>query len=197
MSGITDEKALDEVLRAVRIADAGRPGGGLSLRIAHRHIAARLRGDGEQGQVVACSECGAKSQAEAEGMCIAGGDKDDCHGNELWPDDDLRPQPVAVAGDAVRGLPAKWREEAYPITGTKALRLAECADELEAALSTQPAPSGQVAASVAVPEGMVLIQKRDAATLVNHAKHSPASALAARRVSATLTALRSDAEGEG
>jgi len=88
------------------------------------------------------------------------------------------------------------------------------ADELEAALAqdraAQAAPvdtstneaciaraESKLAAPVGVPEGMVLIQKRDAATLVNHAKHSPASALAARRVSATLTALRSDAEGEG
>lgn len=34
-----------------------------------------------------CLECGAMSLAEAETKCICGGDKDHCHGCDLWPDD--------------------------------------------------------------------------------------------------------------
>jgi septum formation topological specificity factor MinE len=33
-----------------------------------------------------CLECGAMTAKEAETKCICGGDKDDCHGCELWPD---------------------------------------------------------------------------------------------------------------
>lgn len=31
-----------------------------------------------------CMECGAHSPREAETMCICGGDKDHCHGVDLW-----------------------------------------------------------------------------------------------------------------
>lgn len=33
-----------------------------------------------------CQECGAMTQEEAETKCHCGGDKDDCHGCQLWPD---------------------------------------------------------------------------------------------------------------
>lgn len=33
-----------------------------------------------------CMECGAKTPEEAETVCRCGGDKDDCHGCQLWPD---------------------------------------------------------------------------------------------------------------
>ncbi|MES2877555.1 MAG: hypothetical protein V4713_03965 [Pseudomonadota bacterium] len=33
-----------------------------------------------------CVECGAMTQKEAETKCICAGDKDNCHGCELWPD---------------------------------------------------------------------------------------------------------------
>lgn len=33
-----------------------------------------------------CQECGAMTQEEAETMCICSGDKDHCHGCDLWPD---------------------------------------------------------------------------------------------------------------
>lgn len=36
-----------------------------------------------------CSECGAKTKKEAETMCICSGDKDSCHGCDLWLDVDL------------------------------------------------------------------------------------------------------------
>lgn len=34
-----------------------------------------------------CEECGAMTQKEAETMCICGGDKDHCHGCDLWLDE--------------------------------------------------------------------------------------------------------------
>ena len=55
----------------------------------------------------------------------------------LWADDAAQP----VAGDAVRALPAEWRERAEeldlgdPIGVTHHWKLKDCADELEAALS--------------------------------------------------------------
>lgn len=33
-----------------------------------------------------CQECGAMTPEEAQGLCRCGGDKDDCHGCQLWPD---------------------------------------------------------------------------------------------------------------
>jgi ribosomal protein L40E len=33
-----------------------------------------------------CLECGAKTPEEAETLCRCGGDKDHCHGCDLWPD---------------------------------------------------------------------------------------------------------------
>lgn len=33
-----------------------------------------------------CVECGAKTPEEAEKLCKCGGDKDHCHGVDLWPD---------------------------------------------------------------------------------------------------------------
>lgn len=33
-----------------------------------------------------CQECGAKTEKEAEEACICAGDKDHCHGCELWKD---------------------------------------------------------------------------------------------------------------
>ena len=50
--------------------------------------------------------------------------------------------PAPVAGDAVAALVEQWRKEAYPVTGTKAARLAECADELEVALAQDRASQG-------------------------------------------------------
>lgn len=32
-----------------------------------------------------CIECGAEDIKEAEKLCICNGDKDYCHGQELWP----------------------------------------------------------------------------------------------------------------
>jgi len=62
--------------------------------------------------------------------------------------------PTPVTGDAVAGLPEKWRAEAYPVTGTKAARLAECAEELESALA-QDRASRAGAAGVEVSEAAI------------------------------------------
>ena len=35
-----------------------------------------------------CRECGATSQDDAQGKCSCGGDKDDCHGCHIWPDEE-------------------------------------------------------------------------------------------------------------
>jgi hypothetical protein len=34
-----------------------------------------------------CQECGAMTEEEAEEKCICSGDKDNCHGCELWPEE--------------------------------------------------------------------------------------------------------------
>lgn len=117
----------------------------------------RLRGDGEQGQAVAfghwlqdCNGVGYFTRHAAPSVL---NEYDATPGYSAAPLYD-RPQPVA--GDAVRALPAKWRghmEDAdhFNIKGSYTLR--QCADELEVALSTQPAPSEQVAASDLPPPG--------------------------------------------
>jgi ribosomal protein L40E len=33
-----------------------------------------------------CMECGAHTPLEAEQLCNCSGDKDNCHGQHLWPD---------------------------------------------------------------------------------------------------------------
>lgn len=40
----------------------------------------------QERQKPPCQECGAMTQEEAHGLCRCGGDKDDCHGCQLWPD---------------------------------------------------------------------------------------------------------------
>ena len=101
MSGMTDADYLDAIAngRYQVIESAAHHKERL------RHIAARLRGDGEQS-------------------------------------------------DAVRTLPAKWRAsiDAASPHRPQDLRPIRFVLDLETALSTQPAPSEQVAASVAVPD---------------------------------------------
>ena len=46
-----------------------------------------------------CGECGATSLADAQDKCHCSGDKDDCHGCQLWPDDE--PQPTQQGGGDV------------------------------------------------------------------------------------------------
>ena len=41
----------------------------------------------ERYKVAPCLECGANSREEGETMCYCSGDKDDCHGCSLWPND--------------------------------------------------------------------------------------------------------------
>ncbi len=49
-----------------------------------------------------CEECGAMTPQEAATRCHCSGDKDDCHGCDLWPDADAalaepEPQPIPVS----------------------------------------------------------------------------------------------------
>lgn len=60
------------------------------LRIPLRELVALKAEAGreaERRKVPPCVECGAKSLAEAYTKCLCSGDKDSCHGVELWPDD--------------------------------------------------------------------------------------------------------------
>lgn len=41
----------------------------------------------DRQSVPPCSECGAETPEQAETMCICSGDKDHCHGCELWHKD--------------------------------------------------------------------------------------------------------------
>ncbi len=41
--------------------------------------------DGPDRSKPPCLECGAVTLLEANDKCLCGGDKDDCHGCELWP----------------------------------------------------------------------------------------------------------------
>lgn len=40
----------------------------------------------EAYKIPPCVECGAMTELEAETKCICSGDKDNCHGCDLWPD---------------------------------------------------------------------------------------------------------------
>lgn len=42
-------------------------------------------GSGINSKIPPCLECGAMTEIEAETKCNCGGDKDHCHGCELWP----------------------------------------------------------------------------------------------------------------
>ena len=88
-------------------------------------------------KVPPCVECGAKTQAEAEGMCICSGDKDDCHGCELWPGD------ASQAGAAV---PNGWR--LVPIVPTDAMETAhamygDTSDWWNAVIDAAPTPAAE------------------------------------------------------
>ena len=41
---------------------------------------------GFEAEIKTSQECGAMTPKEAEAKCRCGGDKDDCHGTQLWPD---------------------------------------------------------------------------------------------------------------
>lgn len=60
-----------------------------------------------------CQECGAMTPQEAETRCVCGGDKDHCHGCDLWPDDDATPEPAAGPSDEelMDVFDAAWRED--------------------------------------------------------------------------------------
>lgn len=113
--------------------------GGKEHHATIKEAANRLREDGEQGQAVG------EFLANVDGGGVRWTHGAPAHGTKLY----TRPQSVAVAGNAVQALPAKWRAEVADMEGTyddksdDGYRQAseQRADELEAALSTQPAPS--------------------------------------------------------
>lgn len=56
-------------------------------------MAAEIATADERAKHPPCMECGAKTAKEAETMCHCSGDKDDCHGCQLWPDVEATPAP--------------------------------------------------------------------------------------------------------
>lgn len=49
-------------------------------------LAAELEAENARWKEPPCLECGAMTPEEAETKCRCSGDKDHCHGCELWPD---------------------------------------------------------------------------------------------------------------
>lgn len=56
-------------------------------------MAAEIATADERAKHPPCMECGATTAKEAETMCHCSGDKDDCHGCQLWPDVEATPAP--------------------------------------------------------------------------------------------------------
>lgn len=49
-------------------------------------LAREIAANDERRKHAPCIECGAATAKEAETKCLCSGDKDDCHGCQLWPD---------------------------------------------------------------------------------------------------------------
>lgn len=60
-----------------------------------------------------CLECGAKTEDEAQTKCICAGDKDDCHGVRLWPDDEPAKPDAGSVSDGYKE--ALQRIKALPV----------------------------------------------------------------------------------
>lgn len=128
MSGMTDALAQE-----IRRVDGDHKLGAAALAEAlEPFITARLRGDGEQGKVVATVRHDTGLTITADRLPYYTGTRLPM-GAKLY----ARPQPVAVAGDAVRLLPAAWRatiDAASPIN-RQDLRPIRFVQDLEAALT--------------------------------------------------------------
>lgn len=59
---------------------------GDGCELCNQELAAMIAADNARRKQAPCMECGANNPKEAETMCRCSGDKDDCHGCELWPD---------------------------------------------------------------------------------------------------------------
>lgn len=59
---------------------------GDGCELCNQELAAMIAADNARRKQALCMECGANNPKEAETMCRCSGDKDDCHGCELWPD---------------------------------------------------------------------------------------------------------------
>lgn len=91
-----------------------------------------------------CMECGAATPKEAETKCICSGDKDDCHGCELWPDPDDSEAPSAAVGveaDAAgEDILTRALNSAYEHGARQAVfPLSDCARQVRETLAQQPA----------------------------------------------------------
>ena len=126
-------------------------------RAAIEHIAARLRGEAATEQqavawLLPSGELFTSAQMEAQRRVY--GDTFGLLAEPLY----THPQPAAVAGDAVRLLPAAWRatiDAASPIN-RQDLRPIRFVQDLEAALSAAPSAPAPVAGdAVAVDDAMV------------------------------------------
>lgn len=109
-------------------------------------------------EVPPCLDCGAVSADDARGKCICGGDRDDCHGCYLWPDDEeeaeMTNQLREVVADA---LPRDWQGKGISLSATIAYPGSRFSDiriggttvqipngDIRTALATLPSPSAGV-----------------------------------------------------
>lgn len=54
--------------------------------ICNPELAAEIEAENEKYRHPPCQDCGAMTPEEAETKCVCSGDRDSCHGTELWPD---------------------------------------------------------------------------------------------------------------
>lgn len=50
------------------------------------HLEQEIKAHELRRETPPCLECGARTPEEAATKCICSGDKDHCHGCDLWPD---------------------------------------------------------------------------------------------------------------
>lgn len=107
-------------------------------------LAKELAAKDERLKYAPCIECGAKDANEAETLCLCAGDKDDCHGCQLWPDGVTAPPAtpgLVEALDHIGGLSRALRSG-----GPDPMDLQELSDALEEAVNTAHAALAALAA---------------------------------------------------
>lgn len=83
-------------------------------------LAQAIATNDERRKHAPCMECGAVDSKDAESKCHCSGDKDDCHGVELWPDSEAaKAAPAPGVGEAVATITVMdW----YPGNGPYPIR---------------------------------------------------------------------------